>query len=156
MGYSSHKGRKMQEDVDVGLMSGWRRVVVGHISVWRWPNVGCALGELPILHWGTVGNWRCPDVGPTLARRWPDVGPTLARRRPNEQDYVEQTSDTVVGPTWVATSRQHWASVKFPIGKFDEIQMSLVLGIFTRWWKSYRHADETTIDQMWRVSQKKN
>ena len=40
------------------------------------------------------------------------------------------------------------------INKFDEIHMSLVLDIFTRRWKSYRHVDETTINQMCGASSK--
>ena len=34
------------------------------------------------------------------------------------------------------------------INKFDKIHMSLVLEIFARNWKSYRHADEITLHQM--------
>ena len=40
------------------------------------------------------------------------------------------------------------------INKFYEIHMSLVLDIFTRRGKSYRHVDETKINQMCGASSK--
>ena len=42
------------------------------------------------------------------------------------------------------------------INKFDEIHMSLVLDIFTRRWKSYKHVDETTINQIVELPQKQS
>ena len=71
----------------------------------------------------------------------------LSKGHPQTQNSQEITGNLLSQCNYIFIGIVLVLHVEY-INKFDEIHMSLVLYIFTRRWKSYRHVDETTIDNL--------